>query len=125
MEGLIPNSDRFRRLEDSFTIERGLLVAAVAIGAGAILLLFALNDWRVHDFGRLNYTTTMRPVVPGVTLIVLGAQTMFASFFLAVLSLGRGSAASLRSSERKAEVAGRSEFDDAGRLGRGERSARL
>jgi glycosyltransferase involved in cell wall biosynthesis len=115
MEGLIPNSDRFKRLEDGFTVERGLLLAAVAIGVGAILLLFALNEWRVHDFGRLNYTTTMRLVVPGVTLIVLGAQTMFASFFLTVLSLGRGSAASLRSSERKAQAVETSELAEARR----------
>jgi glycosyltransferase involved in cell wall biosynthesis len=130
MEGLIPNSDRFRRLEDSFSVERGLLLAAVAIAGGAILLLLALNEWRVHDFGRLNYTTTMRLVVPGVTLIVLGAQTMFASFFLTVLSLGRGSAASLRSSERKALAAGASERAEApapvaAELGRAERSAGL
>jgi len=109
MEGLIPNSDRFRRLEDGFTIERGLVVAALAIAGGAILLLLALNEWRVHDFGNLNYTTTMRLVVPGVTLTVLGFQTMFSSFFLSVLSLGRGSAASLQSAKRKAEVAALSE----------------
>jgi len=109
MEGLIPNSDRFRRLEDGFTIERGLVVAALAIAGGAILLLLALNEGRVHDFGNLNYTTTMRLVVPGVTLTVLGFQTMFSSFFLSVLSLGRGSAASLQSAKRKAEVAALSE----------------
>jgi glycosyltransferase involved in cell wall biosynthesis len=113
MEGLIPNSDRFRRLEDSFTVERGLVVAALAIGAGAILLLLALNEWWVHDFGRLNYTTTMRLVVPGVTLTVLGFQTMFSSFFLTVLSLGRGSSASRRSSAMKVEAAGKTKLVDA------------
>jgi glycosyltransferase involved in cell wall biosynthesis len=114
MEGLLPNSDRFKRLEDSFTIERGLVAAALAIAAGSILLLLALNEWRVQDFGRLNYTTTMRLVVPGVTLTVLGVQTMFSSFFLSVLSLGRGSAASRGSLERKVEAAEASEFVDAG-----------
>jgi glycosyltransferase involved in cell wall biosynthesis len=113
MEGLIPNSDRFRRLEDSFTVERGLVVAALAIAAGAILLLLALNEWRVHHFGNLNYTTTMRLVVPGVTLTVLGFQTMFSSFFLSVLSLGRGSAASMRSSATKVEAAGKTQLVDA------------
>lgn len=105
MEGLIPNNSHFKRLQDGFTIERGLIVAALMLVAGAILLLLALNEWRVHDFGRLNYTTTMRLVVPGVTLTVLGFQTMFASFFLSVLSLGRGSAASRGSLERKVAAA--------------------
>jgi glycosyltransferase involved in cell wall biosynthesis len=110
MEGLIPNSDRFKRLEDNFTVERGLAIAALAIAAGVILLLLALNEWRVHDFGRLNYTTTMRLVVPGVTLTVLGVQTMFSSFFLTVLSLGRGSAASRGSLEMKVKAARASGF---------------
>jgi hypothetical protein len=105
MEGLIPNNSHFKRLENGFTIERGLVIAALAIAAGGILLLLALNEWRVHDFGRLNYTTTMRLVVPGVTLTVLGFQTMLSSFFLSVLSLGRGSAASRGTLERKVEAA--------------------
>ena len=112
MEGLIPNSDRFKRLENGFTVERGLVIAALTIAVGASLLVLALNEWRVHDFGRLDYTTTMRLVVPGVTLTVLGFQTMLSSFFLSVLSLGRGSAASLGSLERKAEAARTSELID-------------
>jgi glycosyltransferase involved in cell wall biosynthesis len=112
MEGLIPHSSHFKRLEDGFTIERGLVIGTLAIAGGAILLLLALNEWRIHDFGRLNYTTTMRLVVPGVTLTVLGFQTMLSSFFLTVLSLGRGSAASVGSSE-KSQAAGTSELVDA------------
>jgi glycosyltransferase involved in cell wall biosynthesis len=113
MEGLLPNNGHLKRLEDGFTIERGLVIAALTIAAGVILLLLALNEWRVNDFGRLNYTTTMRLVVPGVTLTVLGFQTMLSSFFLSVLSLGRGSAASLGSRERKVEAARTSELVDA------------
>lgn len=105
MEGLLPNNGSLKRVEDGFTIERGLVIAAVMITAGVILLLLALNEWRVHDFGELDYTTTMRLVVPGVTLTVLGVQTMLSSFFLSVLSLGRGSPASRGSLERKAEAA--------------------
>ena len=113
MEGLLPSNGHLRRLQDGFTIERGLVIGALTIAAGMILLLLALNEWRVNDFGSLNYTTTMRLVVPGVTLSVLGFQTMLSSFFLSVLSLGRGSAASLGSLERKAEAARTSELVEA------------
>ena len=44
---------------------------------------------RKSDFGRLNYASTMRIVVPGVTLFSLGIQTMFAAFLLGVMELRR------------------------------------
>ena len=56
---------------------------------GGIMLVAAVNTWRAHDFGRLNYADTMRVVVPGVTLVVLGYQTVFSCFFLSLLGLRR------------------------------------
>jgi hypothetical protein len=55
----------------------------------------------------------MRLVVPGVTLTVLGFQTMLSSFFLSVLSLGKGSPASRGTLERKVEAARTSKPVDA------------
>jgi hypothetical protein len=43
----------------------------------------------VHDFGRLNYADTMRVVVPGVTLAVLGYQTILSCLFLDLLNMRR------------------------------------
>ena len=45
----------------------------------------------MRDFGRLNYAETMRVVVPGVTLAVLGYQTILSCFLLSLL----GSAAAM------------------------------
>ena len=56
---------------------------------GVVMLLAAINEWRVRDFGRLDYAETMRVVVPGVTLAVLGYQTILACFFLSLLSMRR------------------------------------
>ena len=39
---------------------------------GLVLLGVALNRWRVVDFGGLDDASTMRVVVPGVTLVALG-----------------------------------------------------
>ena len=41
------------------------------------------------QFGPLDYPHTMRIVIPAVMLLTLGAQTVFASFFLSVLGLPR------------------------------------
>ena len=53
------------------------------------MLVSAINDWRVRDFGRLNYAETMRVVVPGVTLAVLGYQTILSCFLLSLLGMRR------------------------------------
>jgi glycosyltransferase involved in cell wall biosynthesis len=86
-EGLLPADprvDRFRRL---VTLERGLLMGVLGATFGSILLLAAMNEWRIRDFGPLNYAETMRLVVPGVTLFVLGFQTVLGCFFLSLLDL--------------------------------------
>ena len=62
---------------------------AVGLTVGAVLLLLAVNKWRVAEFGELDYSSTMRLVVPGVTLTALGFQTLLTSFFISVLAMRR------------------------------------
>jgi glycosyltransferase involved in cell wall biosynthesis len=88
-EGLHPPDPLLDRFQRVVRLERGLIAGALAMIVGLVLLLSAVNDWRVHDFGRLNYADTMRLVVPGVTLSVLGFQTVLACFFLSLLGMGR------------------------------------
>jgi glycosyltransferase involved in cell wall biosynthesis len=88
-EGLLPSDPALERFERVVTLERGLVSGAVGILAGFVMLLAAINEWRVRDFGRLNYAETMRVVVPGVTFAVLGFQTVLSFFFLALLGLRR------------------------------------
>jgi hypothetical protein len=56
---------------------------------GGVMLMAAINEWRAVDFGRLNYADTMRVVVPGVTLAVLGYQTILSCLFLSLLNMRR------------------------------------
>ena len=53
------------------------------------MLLSALNEWRVQDFGHLDYAVTMRVVVPGVTLSVLGYQMILGCLFMSLLTMRR------------------------------------
>jgi glycosyltransferase involved in cell wall biosynthesis len=88
-EGLLPKDPRIRRLSRVLTLERGALLGAAAAVAGIVLLLLAVARWAAEDFGRLDYASTMRLVVPGVTLTALGFQTVLSSFFLSILRMRR------------------------------------
>jgi hypothetical protein len=56
---------------------------------GSILLACAVNQWRMAGFGPLDYSHTMRFVIPGATLSTVGLQTLFSSFFLSLLEIHR------------------------------------
>jgi glycosyltransferase involved in cell wall biosynthesis len=88
-EHMLPADSRILRLFRLVNLERGLAVGAVAAGVGAALLLVAVFDWLSAGFGPLDYRSTMRLVIPGVTLAALGVQTVFSSFFLSLLGMPR------------------------------------
>jgi glycosyltransferase involved in cell wall biosynthesis len=88
-EGLLPKDPRIRRLSAIVSLERGALGGALAMLGGIALLLMAVVRWAGEDFGRLDYASTMRLVVPGVCLTALGFQTVLSSFFLSVLRMRR------------------------------------
>ena len=56
---------------------------------GAFLLVGAVEQWAAVDFGHLDYSRTMRWVIPGATMAVLGFQTVLSSFFVSILSMRR------------------------------------
>lgn len=88
-ERLLPEDPRLTRLALVFNLEAGLLVGAVGMLAGFGLLAGAISQWWSVNFGPLDYSHTMRWVIPGVTLTTLGFQTVLSSFFLSVLGMKR------------------------------------
>lgn len=88
-QGLLPTDRRMERLFARVNLERGLAAGAAAALAGLFLLGLAVNDWREVGFGPLVYTHTMRRVIPGMTLFMIGFQTVLSSFFLSILGLKR------------------------------------
>ena len=57
------------------------------IGVG--LIAEVAWSWWSRSFGPLDYPSTMRVVIPGVTMAALGFQTMLSSFFISILGLRR------------------------------------
>jgi hypothetical protein len=88
-EGLLPPNRRMEVFFRVVTLERGLSAGGVMLAGGLVLLAAAVNVWRIHAFGQLDYTSTMRLVVPGVTLTALGFQTLLASFFIGIMRTSR------------------------------------
>jgi glycosyltransferase involved in cell wall biosynthesis len=71
------------------TLEVGLAAGAVMVLVGVIALILAVASWGAVGFGTLNPSLTMREVIPAVVLLALGTQTVFASFFISILSIDR------------------------------------
>jgi glycosyltransferase involved in cell wall biosynthesis len=88
-ERLLPPDPHLERLFEVVTPERGLLAALAALLGGAFLLVGAVEQWRAVDFGHLDYSRTMRWVIPGATMAVLGFQTVLSSFFVSILGMRR------------------------------------
>jgi glycosyltransferase involved in cell wall biosynthesis len=91
LEGLLPADARLERFRRLVTLERGVVTGAAAAALGLALLLGAVVQWRMRHFGSLDYARTMRLVVPGVTVTVLGFHTILSCFFLSLLDLRRRS----------------------------------
>jgi glycosyltransferase involved in cell wall biosynthesis len=87
--GLLPWDKRFERFFRVATLERGLLIGLGALFAGGLLIAGAAWNWRETGFGNLDYATTLRGVIPGVTLAALGFQTIISGFFVSLLGLDR------------------------------------
>ena len=72
---------------DHIKLETGLILGGVLTAAGLGTLIAGLMYWSRHDFGALSAATSLRITIPAITLIALGIQVIFASFFLSILGL--------------------------------------
>jgi hypothetical protein len=88
-EGLLPEDRRLMRFLKGVPLERGIMAGGCSLAVGCFLLLATLDHWRGTGFGRLDYSQTMRWVIPGVTLTVIGFQTILNSFFGSILLMRR------------------------------------
>jgi hypothetical protein len=88
-EGFHPPHTALRGLLRFSSLETGLIFGVFLSLCGLALLVTAIWSWREVSFGSLDPRQTMRQVIPAVVLLMLGIQTVFGSFFLSILGLGR------------------------------------
>ena len=89
-EGLLPdNPGPLSKLFKYFNLERGIVLGLVILLLGLIKLIQAVLYWKAAHFGAISYPASLRQVIPAITLITMGVQIIFSSFFLSILSLPR------------------------------------
>ena len=88
-EGLLPEDPRLKTLFRYIRLETGILAGALLLATGIGLSMYALSFWSSTSFGPLDPSRTLRLVIPAVTAIALGLQTVLSSFFLSILGLER------------------------------------
>ena len=87
-EGLLPDDPKLSRVFKTFTLEKGLVLGLLVLLGGLALLARAVWIWQQKDFGLLPSTEeNLRRLIPSATLVVLGIQTIFSSFFMSALGL--------------------------------------
>jgi hypothetical protein len=88
-EKMVPEDKRLDRFYKTINLEKGLLISLTILLAGLILLGFTVNEWRNANFGNLEYSYTLRLVIPGVMLASLGFESILFSFFASILGVRR------------------------------------
>ena len=87
-EGLLSDDPKLSRVFKIFTLEKGIVLGLLVLVAGIILLAWAVWIWKQADYGILpSPEENLRRLIPAATLIVLGIQVIFSSFFMSALGL--------------------------------------
>ncbi|MCA3422961.1 MAG: glycosyltransferase family 2 protein [Roseomonas sp.] len=87
--GLLPEPQRLTRALSRFGLEAALVVAGGLLLLGLGLGLVAVAQWGTQDFGALSGGKVMRLAIASVTAMLLGLQSAFGAFFLALLGMMR------------------------------------
>jgi glycosyltransferase involved in cell wall biosynthesis len=88
-ERLLPEDPKFGWWLRLMPLERGLFIGTTLCLAGLAGSVWAVLRWKSHSFGNLDSSEMLRLIVPSVTALTLGFQTILSSFFLSILTLKR------------------------------------
>jgi hypothetical protein len=87
LKSLLPMSQALARLLRVFTLERGIILGLSLGLAGFGLAAYSLGRWASLQLGPLDPPAMMRVAIPSVTLMLTGAEIVFASFLLGFIDL--------------------------------------
>jgi hypothetical protein len=85
--GMLPPDRLSQSVLQRFRLERWLMTGAALLAAGVGLNGWLLGAWFREGLGPLDVQTTLRFALWGFTAMILGAQTIFGSFFLGMMEM--------------------------------------
>lgn len=87
VKNVLPMTPNFRRFLHVFTLERGI-VCGLTIGlAGLLVAIYSVEIWVAAQLAALDPQAMMRVAIPSVTLMLAGAEIIFASFILSFIDV--------------------------------------
>ncbi len=86
-EKLLPTTPQIEKILKNLTLEKGLVTGGIMVLLGLGGFIYSLIIWNDRIFFEAGITITMRLVIASVTLLVLGFQLIFSSFFFHMLRL--------------------------------------
>lgn len=87
LQGLLPARAWARKMLQRFSLEKGLAAGSALTLAGLAAGLYGVHLWRAAGFSGLDPGAILRITLPSSCAIVIGVESIFASFFLSVLQL--------------------------------------
>ena len=87
VKNVLPMTPNFKRFLGVFTLERGI-VCGFTIGlAGLLVAIYSVEIWVAAQLAALDPQAMMRVAIPSVTLMLAGAEIIFASFILSFIDV--------------------------------------
>lgn len=87
LKNVLPMSPPLRRFLKIFTVERGIMTGLLSGLLGLGLAVYSLESWAHARLAALDPATMMRVAIPSVTLMLAGAEIVFASFLLGFIDV--------------------------------------
>jgi hypothetical protein len=86
--GLLPHHEELENWIEKFSLGAGLLAGILIAGIGILLYAYGFVIWSDTAFGPLfDYQNTLRVIISGTTLLILGTQLFFGSFVISLIGL--------------------------------------
>lgn len=90
LKSQLPMTRPLVRFLQVFTLERGILLGLSLGLVGFGLAVYSVESWAHARLGALDPATMMRVAIPSVTLMLAGAEIVFASFLLGFIDVRTG-----------------------------------